>query len=105
MEKNFLCGIFPTGIWYLPELTTLRIDDNNIGGQIPQENITPMRNFIISNNTFSGNIEGVGDLTTLKVLELQNNDFTGTIPARIANNAKISKIVWKYLVDEFYLER
>eukprot|EP00957_Ditylum_brightwellii_P013909 1049643-Ditylum_brightwellii.AAC.1 len=76
MEKNFLCGILPTGIWHLPNLHSLRVCDNNIGGQIPPRlnHITRLRRLIISNNTFSGSIEG-------------------TIPAAIARNKEIGKAV------------
>eukprot|EP00957_Ditylum_brightwellii_P202947 15332528-Ditylum_brightwellii.AAC.1 len=75
-------------------LETIRLDDNVIGGQIPDnlEHLSStMKRLIINNNTFSGTIRGVGDLTKLRSLELQNNNFIGSIPDSIGDARDIGK--------------
>uniref|UniRef100_A0A7S4VGA5 L domain-like protein n=1 Tax=Ditylum brightwellii TaxID=49249 RepID=A0A7S4VGA5_9STRA len=82
MCNNLLTGVLPGSIWNISTLETLQIDNNSLEGQLPPrlDHLSNIANLIISNNLFEGNISSIADLTGLVLLELDNNQFSSTIP-------------------------
>src|SRR6185437_12667385 len=90
-----LNGTFPTLIFNISSLLTLRGNNNYFSGTIPTEigNIQNAITIILSTNNFTGNIPTqIGLLTKLTTLELNGNDLSGTIPTEIALAASINTL-------------
>ncbi|CAH8392885.1 unnamed protein product [Eruca vesicaria subsp. sativa] len=70
----------------LPNLKTVRLDNNLLSGPLPHFfKIRGLKSIMLSNNTFSGEIpdDFFKDMTKLKRLFLDNNQFVGKIPTSI----------------------
>lgn len=89
LTSNNLGGELPTGIWYLPKLSSFQYAYNNIGGIIPNDvNLPELRVLIASNNNYFETTipAGFGDNSKhLAWLLLDNNRFTGPIPTNLAD--------------------
>jgi Leucine-rich repeat (LRR) protein len=84
---NSLEGAVPSELGNLANLTTLGINDNSLSGVFPLSAVgwLVLESANLSTNKFSGPIElsAAGNLTSLQVLDLSLNRFTGTIPASV----------------------
>uniref|UniRef100_A0A7N2LED4 non-specific serine/threonine protein kinase n=1 Tax=Quercus lobata TaxID=97700 RepID=A0A7N2LED4_QUELO len=87
-DLSFLCSL--TNATYL---TTLEINFNNFGGELPKcifNFTTTLIKFILNNNKISGNIPiGIGNLTNLESLDMGNNKLSGHIPFEIGKLHKL----------------
>ena len=76
-----LFGFIPPEIGHLVKLINLTIVQNNLTGQLPIElsNLTSLKFFNISHNTFIGHFPGqiTLNMTQLEVLDAYDNNFTG----------------------------
>ncbi|XP_075665193.1 receptor-like protein 15 isoform X1 [Castanea sativa] len=84
LSRNQFEGNLPSSIGDMSNLRVLDLSFNNFYGEVPMElvaNITSCRILRLSNNNFCGEIFSKHFNLSLLSLELQNNNFTGTLPA------------------------
>ncbi|KAL1537685.1 putative LRR receptor-like serine/threonine-protein kinase [Salvia divinorum] len=84
---NYLYGSIPKIFGQL-RLATLSLLGNHISGEIPAEigNITTLKVLILEDNLLEGNLpENLGSLRNLERLLLSANNFSGTIPVTFGN--------------------
>ncbi|CAI5466616.1 unnamed protein product, partial [Closterium sp. Yama58-4] len=77
-------GTLSPYIRFFPYLQELRLNDNNMTGEVPWEalgELKDLRVLDLSNNSFIGSIKAVGSLPRVTDLRLQNNRLSGTVPA------------------------
>lgn len=93
LSNNFLSGEFPTTVLDAP-LTFLDLRFNKLEGELPKELFTKtdMDVIFLNNNLLSGEIPPTGNISTLYIT-LANNEFTGKIPADLANNKGLKEIL------------
>jgi Leucine-rich repeat (LRR) protein len=78
LSGNLFAGSLPT--FNLPQLTVLRLADNQFSGTLPSFSGTPnLQMLVLTNNLLSGTIPNLV-LPQLQELYLDYNDFTGTLP-------------------------
>ncbi|KAL7207694.1 hypothetical protein ACSBR1_029611 [Camellia fascicularis] len=84
-----LGGKFPDGIFHLPHLNELRIDDNPaLTGYFPEfiNSSSPLQYLALSFTNFSGELpESIGNLKSLKTLVTYYCKFCGSIPTSLGN--------------------
>ena len=84
ISGNGISGWMPSEIGMLGKLEVLILYDTSVGGSIPEElyyGLKKMRDFHLSNSAFSGTISTkVGMWTNLKIFEISNNNFQGSLP-------------------------
>ncbi|XP_073138152.1 uncharacterized protein [Henckelia pumila] len=95
LGSNSLKGMIPVGsLGNLKELTYLELDNNTLGGTIPNE-LAMCRKLQLLNlaqNQLTGSLPpALGNLTNLRVLYLQFNYFVGEIPAQIT---QLNNLQW-----------
>jgi hypothetical protein len=119
LEDNNVQGILPADIALLSGLVTLNLDGNVIEGELPASlatlpnlevlflginffvqdlsaydfsGLTSLTVMDLSNNGFSGNIpDSIWSLTTLKFLVLDENEFSGELSGSISQLSSLSK--------------
>ncbi|KAL8193923.1 hypothetical protein R6Q57_026165 [Mikania cordata] len=98
ISRNNFSGELPMDtLLSLTKLKTLMLGFNNFIGKLPESlsELTSLERFDVSSNEISGEIPaGICDGTTagssrLKMLYLQNNRLTGSIPATIGNCSEL----------------
>jgi hypothetical protein len=64
-----------------------------IVGSLPPElfSLTKLRQLDLNNNTLTGSIDGIQNLTNLEFLQLHSNDFAGEMPPEISRLVNLSK--------------
>ena len=81
LQNNSLSGSLPENICHnLPNLGTLYLDLNTFSGQIPSsiDECRSLQDLSLMTNKFSGSIpKSIGNLTRLKILELDENNLEG----------------------------
>ncbi|XP_062087980.1 tyrosine-sulfated glycopeptide receptor 1 [Humulus lupulus] len=94
-SSNEFNGVFPRGIGGCSKLRIFRAGFNNLTGPIPDEiyNVVTLEQISLPVNHFSGPIDGVVQLTNLRILELYSNQLNGTIPEGIGNLASLDKLL------------
>ncbi|XP_050285639.1 receptor-like protein 15 [Quercus robur] len=83
LSRNGFEGNFPSSIVDMSNLLILDLSFNNFFGEVPMDlvaNCTFLRILRLSNNNFHGEIFSKHLNLSLATLELQNNNFTGTLP-------------------------
>ncbi|URE03541.1 Receptor protein kinase CLAVATA1 [Musa troglodytarum] len=83
-----LSGRIPSEMGNLGNIDTLFLQVNGLGGEIPPElsRLRSLKSMDLSNNALT---EFVGDLPELEVLQLWENNFTGSIPRRLGTNGQL----------------
>ncbi|KAA8546268.1 hypothetical protein F0562_002993 [Nyssa sinensis] len=86
INQNRLSGKIPEGLWALPHAKMMDFSDNYFSGGIsPHIGVsTSLNELILLNNRFS-----VGTLQQLSSLFLEENSFTGSIPAELGHCARL----------------
>ncbi|CAI7863765.1 unnamed protein product, partial [Closterium sp. NIES-54] len=77
-------GTLSPYIRFFPYLQELRLNDNNMTGEVPWDalgELKDLRLLDLSNNSFIGGVKAVGSLPRVADLRLQNNRLSGTVPA------------------------
>ncbi|XP_062094628.1 probable leucine-rich repeat receptor-like serine/threonine-protein kinase At3g14840 isoform X3 [Humulus lupulus] len=80
-----LRGKLPSSLWKLPYLKEVNLNRNFLRGSIPPEwASTNLESLVISVNNLTGPIPAeLGNITTLRVLNMESNLFSETIPAEL----------------------
>lgn len=95
ISKNRFTGKIPSELGSLPYLVYLRFSSNLLSGSIPTEfsTLTPS-DFAMNNNLLSGKIQFMGPKwSSIRVLRLDHNLFTGTIPSSLMGQFTQLKIL------------
>ncbi|XP_077212795.1 uncharacterized protein LOC143847891 [Tasmannia lanceolata] len=92
MDNNFLTGAIPAGIGKLNKLEGLYLSRNRLHGQIPSSfgNLTRLNELYLYQNYLQGIIPTLEKCQYLQVLELSDNNLTGTIPVQILSLPSLS---------------
>ncbi|XP_062094612.1 probable leucine-rich repeat receptor-like serine/threonine-protein kinase At3g14840 isoform X1 [Humulus lupulus] len=91
LRRNFLSGSIPPE-WGSTKLERLAISVNNLSGPIPAElgNITTLKYLNMESNLFSETIPyELGKLVNLEYLSLNANNLTGQFPLSLTNLSKL----------------
>ena len=85
LSNNQLKGTVPDSICGATRLRVLALFDNvQLSGNIPScvlnGSLPSMEDFMVSNNSFTGTLPILGNLTNLTVLAVSHNKFTGHLP-------------------------
>ncbi|KAG4954919.1 hypothetical protein JHK87_040513 [Glycine soja] len=85
LQQNNFSGLIPSTI--SPKLIALDISSNNFSGSIPTtfQNLSRLTWLYLQNNSISGAIPDLKNLTSLKYLNLSYNNLNGSIPNSIIN--------------------
>ncbi|CAL0333881.1 unnamed protein product [Lupinus luteus] len=84
LNENLLTGEIPDAFDSLPLLINLDLSDNNLTGELPpsMESLSSLTTLRLQNNHLSGTLDVLKDLP-LKDLNVENNQFDGTIPPKL----------------------
>ncbi|CAG7869305.1 unnamed protein product, partial [Brassica rapa] len=90
LSNNYLTGVIPSWIGNLYSLNTLLISNNYLEGQVPVSliDISFLVLLDLSANRLSGDLPHRFSSDT-RMLFLQDNNFSGTIPDTVLGNASI----------------
>ena len=97
------CSDKPVREWYgiitneYGRVCMLNIPSKNLSGSIPAElgNLSSLKQLDLENNQLSGSIPAeLGNLSTIEVLDLSENQLSGSIPAELGN---LSSLINLYL--------
>ena len=105
------CSDKPVREWYgiitneYGRVCMLNIPSKNLSGSIPAElgNLSSLKQLDLKNNQLSGSIPAeLGNLSTIEVLNLSENQLSGSIPAEIVRltNLETMSLCWNYLTGE-----
>ncbi|MCO5554082.1 hypothetical protein L7F22_007608 [Adiantum nelumboides] len=86
---------FPSAIFNLINLVSLRIDNLRIGGPLPRElvNLTKLEYMYLANNSLTGPIPSeYGQLVHLREISLWNNNLNSKIPPEFGNLTNLTYI-------------
>ncbi|KAK7854704.1 receptor-like protein 13, partial [Quercus suber] len=95
LSHNQFEGNLPSSIGDMSNLWALDLSFNNFYGEVPMElvaNCTSLGILRLSNNNFHGEIFSKHFNLSLISLELQNNNFTGTLPVVPVKNSGVLSI-------------
>ncbi|KAL5208512.1 hypothetical protein ABZP36_032947, partial [Zizania latifolia] len=113
LGENFLTGLIPTKMGFLPNLTHLFLDSNYLTGTIPPTlgNASSLVTIQLRNNKLQGNIpdeleqlsnlswlfkglipHSLGNISGLQVIDLSFNNFTGEIPSSFGNLSNLTTL-------------
>ncbi|KAL7221794.1 hypothetical protein ACSBR1_023690 [Camellia fascicularis] len=91
-----LRGKFPDGIFHLPHLNELSIDDNlALTGYFPEyiNSSSPLQYLYLENTNFSGELpDSIGNLKSLKMLGASGCKFYGSIPTSLGNLTEMTAL-------------
>eukprot|EP00793_Prasinoderma_coloniale_P000083 PRCOL_00005591-RA len=82
---NFFRGQIPDSIFSMPQLSELRLDENQLSGTLPRDlamrgNLRGKLKILgLSGNVIGGTLPDLSPLARLTELHLQGNDFVGTV--------------------------
>lgn len=82
LSNNQLTGVIPGGLASLSQLLELSLDNNHISGEIPDAFLllSSLTRLDLSGNNLTGQLSpSFGNLSSLSTLHLQNNRLTGTL--------------------------
>lgn len=95
MGENFLNGSIPKGLFGLPKLTQVELQDNYLSGELPVAGGVSVNlgQISLSNNQLSGPLPpAIGNFTGVQKLLLDGNKFEGPIPSEVGKLQQLSKI-------------
>eukprot|EP00268_Persea_americana_P020903 TRINITY_DN20950_c0_g1_i1.p1 TRINITY_DN20950_c0_g1~~TRINITY_DN20950_c0_g1_i1.p1 ORF type:complete len:801 (+),score=138.52 TRINITY_DN20950_c0_g1_i1:641-3043(+) len=82
LDSNFFNGTAPDRFDLLSDLTTLSLKRNQLNGRFPPSivRIKNLTNLALSHNHISGGLPDFSSLTSLKVLDLRENELDSELP-------------------------
>ena len=80
LQNNTLTDSIPEALGLFKNLGALRLDHNQLSGEIPATLPTNLTDLHLHNNQLSGAIPNLSALTRLRQLHLHNNQLSGAIP-------------------------
>ncbi|GAB4829566.1 hypothetical protein Ancab_040637 [Ancistrocladus abbreviatus] len=95
LEHCGLHGMFPKGMFFLPNLQLLDVGDNeNLVGYLPEfHNGSKLEKLLLGSTGFSGNVpDSIGNLGLLTELNFSDSSFTGSIPYALGKLTKLTII-------------
>ncbi|KAF2295699.1 hypothetical protein GH714_033648 [Hevea brasiliensis] len=95
MGDNFLNGSIPKGLFGLPELSQVELQDNLLTGEFPATDkiAVNLGQISLSNNKLSGSLPpSIGKFSGVQKLLLDGNKFSGPIPPEIGKLQQLSKM-------------
>ncbi|KAG6737307.1 hypothetical protein POTOM_058821 [Populus tomentosa] len=94
LKRQDLDGTLPKAIEKLPHLKHLDLWANYISGNIPREWAnTKLEILSIGVNNLTGKIPGyLGNITTLRAFNIQNNMFSGTVPPELGGLVNLENL-------------
>lgn len=99
LNNNNIGGQIPATISNLKNLTLLDLSKNNFSGTIPPELYTlpVLEELSLFENAFSGPLSAsIGDLKNLRTLNLDHNQLSGELPSRLG---ELNQLLHLYLED------
>lgn len=101
-NNAFLSGTLPNSLFGLQQVRNIYLANCSLAGTLPANYGTPpnLRDLFLDGNNFVGTVPEVstGQLTRLNEFLIQNNDFTGSMPASICvlrdNSTGILEDLW-----------
>ncbi|KAK9042009.1 hypothetical protein V6N11_017092 [Hibiscus sabdariffa] len=88
LERCGLQDMFPSAIFQLPRLETIRLSNNsNLIGNLPEFNFsTKLKTLELWNTSFSGELPAtIGNIDSMEFLELGYCSFRGLVPSTLGN--------------------
>lgn len=77
LDRNRFSGPIPASVGVIPTLQVLRLNNNSFTGQVPaMNNLTNLHVLMLSNNNLSGPMPNLTGMTELENVDLSNNSFT-----------------------------
>ena len=95
LDHNRLTGSLPSWLGNMGYLRQLRLNDNDLSGDIPHalKHLTRLTHLWLGNNRLSGSIPtGFRYLTRLRELFLNDNDLSGKIPSRLGHLSSLVRL-------------
>ncbi|XP_042496911.1 leucine-rich repeat receptor-like serine/threonine-protein kinase BAM1 [Macadamia integrifolia] len=95
MGENFLNGIIPKGLFGLPKLAQVELQDNYLEGSFPKTDSVTVNlgQISLSNNQLTGSLPpSVGNFSGVQKLLLDGNMFSVRIPLEIGKLQQLSKM-------------
>ncbi|KAL1175162.1 hypothetical protein V6Z11_A04G071300 [Gossypium hirsutum] len=100
LRSNYFRGKIPTTYLRYSSLRTLNLNDNQLEGSIPQSltncysRLPNLQVLVLRSNRFHGdtqNFNGSFTFSSLRMIDLSRNEFTGHIPPELFENLKSMK--------------
>lgn len=95
MGENFLNGSIPKGLFGLPNLSQVELQDNYLTGELSVSGRVSIKlgQISLSNNQLSGSLPpAIGNFSGVQKLLLDGNKFVGQIPSEIGKLQQLSKL-------------
>ncbi|XP_057545309.1 putative leucine-rich repeat receptor-like serine/threonine-protein kinase At2g24130 [Amaranthus tricolor] len=100
LDENNLQGMIPDSLSLISNLTLVSLSGNKITGRLPAslfENCTSLKSLDVSQNELYGIIPTeIGNCAQLWNLNLYNNEFTGKLPMSMRNNSVLLNVDIEY---------
>lgn len=87
-----MTGSIPTAILEIPGIKQIDFDMNEMSGTIPVVNNTSLERLDINFNNLTGGVDFLQSFPNLVYAQLDNNEFTGTIPESLGTLTNLSKL-------------
>ncbi|XP_026415010.1 phytosulfokine receptor 1-like isoform X1 [Papaver somniferum] len=91
LSLNLFSGNFPLGFGNCTSLQHLSINSNYLSGTLPSDlwRLKKLNQLYIQDNSLSGSLNGVGNLSNLVQFDLSQNEFSQTLPDIFTSLAKL----------------
>ena len=90
LQKGFTGGILPRDLGKISTLRVLDLDFNAFYGRFPTfVESNSLQLLDVNFNGFDDNLQFLGNMTNLKVAQLDNNFFVGSIPESLGDLSKL----------------
>ncbi|WOK98944.1 receptor-like protein 12 [Canna indica] len=102
LSHNNLSGEISLSLRRCTSLVTLDLGHNNFTGNIPpwlEDSLPYLKALILRSNAFTGNIPRLSHLASLQILDISNNDLSGSIPRSFGN---FSALKSPYKSDSYF---
>jgi hypothetical protein len=94
LSRNRLSGSLPESVLGLLQLERLFMSDNELTGSVPRLSTATLEKLILSSNFFSGTISDSDSFENLRLINLDLNMLTGSIPESIYSTKLDSLSLW-----------